>query len=231
MDKTFDIMTIIAHPDDAEFGAAGSVAKWIAEGKTAIYIVCTNGEKGTSDRNLSPENLARMRQQEQLEAAQQLGVTDVVFLGMPDQGLEETPAFRESIVKEIRRYRPNIVLSPDPYRRYLWHRDHRIVGQVVMDAIFPFARDHMAYPEMLREGLEPHKVKEVYFFGTEDVNHHIDITETFPQKLAALKCHASQVRELKVDDLESWLKKRCQRMAENTSYSLAEAFHRIQLPE
>ena len=198
MDKTFDIMTIIAHPDDAEFGAAGSVAKWIAEGKTAIYIVCTNGEKGTSDRNLSPEKLARMRQQEQLEAAQQLGVTDVVFLGMPDQGLEETPAFRESIVKEIRRYRPNIVLSPDPYRRYLWHRDHRIVGQVVMDAIFPFARDHMAYPEMLREGLEPHKVKEVYFFGTEDVNHHIDITETFPQKLAALKCHASQVRELKV---------------------------------
>src|SRR5210317_26242 len=115
MSKIFDIMVIIAHPDDAEFGAAGSIAKWVADGKSAIYVVCTNGEKGSSDRNLSPETLARMRQQEQLDAVQQLGVSDVVFLGMPDQGLEDTPAFRESIVKEIRRYQPKIVLSPDPY--------------------------------------------------------------------------------------------------------------------
>lgn len=231
MDKIFDIMVIFAHPDDAEFGAAGSVAKWVAEGNSAIYIVCTNGEKGTSDRNISPESLARIRQKEQFEAAQQLGVSDVIFLGMPDQGLEESPAFREAVVREIRRYRPSIVISPDPYRRYLWHRDHRIVGQVVMDALFPYARDHMAYPEMLREGLEPHKVKEVYFFGAEEANHHIDITATFPQKLAALKCHTSQMLELAKDDLESWLKKQCQQMAENTPYQFAEAFYRLELPE
>ena len=231
MSKIFDIMVIIAHPDDAEFGAAGSIAKWVADGKSAIYVVCTNGEKGSSDRNLSPETLARMRQQEQLDAVQQLGVSDVVFLGMPDQGLEDTPAFRESIVKEIRRYQPKIVLSPDPYRRYLWHRDHRIVGQVVMDSLFPYARDHLAYPEMLRQGLEPHKVREVYFFGAEEVNHHIDITETFPQKLAALRCHASQIREMRVGDLEEWLKERCRNMAEGTSCKLAEAFHRVALPD
>jgi LmbE family N-acetylglucosaminyl deacetylase len=231
MSKIFDIMVIIAHPDDAEFGAAGSIAKWVADGKSAIYVVCTNGEKGSSDRNLSSETLARMRQQEQLDAVQQLGVSDVVFLGMPDQGLEDTPAFRESIVKEIRRYQPKIVLSPDPYRRYLWHRDHRIVGQVVMDSLFPYARDHLAYPEMLRQGLEPHKVREVYFFGAEEVNQHIDITETFPQKLAALRCHASQIREMRVGDLEEWLKERCRNMAEGTSCKLAEAFHRVALPD
>ena len=121
---------------------------------------------------------------------------------MPDQQVEETPVFRETLVRLIRIHRPDIVVSSDPYRRYLWHRDHRIVGQVVMDALFPYARDHMAYPDMLAEGLEPHKVREALFFGTEDVNHHIDISESFDRKLAALECHKSQVRELKVGNLE-----------------------------
>jgi LmbE family N-acetylglucosaminyl deacetylase len=231
MTEHFDIMVIIAHPDDAEFGAAGSVARWIRDGRSVVYVVCTNGEKGTTDRSMTPAALTQIRQKEQQSAARELGVRRVIFLGMPDQQLEETPAFRENLVRLIRTHRPEIVLSSDPYRRYLWHRDHRIVGQVVMDALFPYARDHMAYPDMMAEGLEPHKVREALFFGAEDVNHHIDVTETFAQKLAALQCHKSQVRELSVGDLEAWLKDRCRQMAEGSSYTLAEAFYRVQLPE
>ena len=226
-----DILTIIAHPDDAEFGAAGSIAAWTAEGKTVVYVVCTGGGKGTSDRKVSPADLERIRQQEQRAAASVLGVSEVVFLGMEDQGLEDTREFRETVVRLIRRYRPEKVISSDPYRRYLWHRDHRIVGQVVMDALFPYARDHLAYPDLLEEGLEPHKVQEALFFGTDEVNHWIDISDTFEIKLEALICHATQIRELKVDNLESWLRARCRRLAEGSDFTLAEAFHRVKLPD
>lgn len=226
-----DILTIIAHPDDAEFGAAGSIAAWTAEGKTVVYVVCTGGGKGTTDRKVSPADLERIRQQEQRAAASVLGVSEVVFLGMEDQGLEDTREFRETLVRLIRRYRPEKVISSDPYRRYLWHRDHRIVGQVVMDALFPYARDHLAYPDLLEEGLEPHKVQEALFFGTDEVNHWIDISDTFEIKLEALICHATQIRELKVDNLESWLRARCRRLAEGSDFTLAEAFHRVKLPD
>lgn len=230
MEKTYDIMVVVAHPDDAEFGIAGSVAGWVKQGKSVVYVVCTNGDKGTSDRTLTPEKLAEIRRQEQRDAAAQLGVGEVVFLDMVDQQLEDTPQFRETIVRLIRRHRPDIVATSDPYRRYVWHRDHRIIGQVVLDAAFPYARDHLAYPQMLTEGLEPHKIKELLFFGSEEVNFHIDINDTFAQKIAALQCHKSQVRELNVGNLESWLKKRCQKMAENTDFELAEAFHRVHMP-
>lgn len=225
-----DLMVITAHPDDAEFGAAGTVALWTNGGNTAVYIVCTNGDKGTSDRNLTPEQLAPIRQQEQRSACAVLGVEDVVFLGYQDQALEETPEFRKHLVEMIRTYRPHTVITLDPYRRYLWHRDHRIVGQVVMDAVFPFARDHMAYPDLLAKGLEPHKVAEVLFFGAEDINHYSNITTTFEQKLAALKCHQSQVSGLGNGDLKGWLRDRCRLLAKGSEYELAEAFHRIKLP-
>lgn len=231
MASTCDILAIIAHPDDAEFGAAGSIAAWTAAGKSVVYAVCTGGDKGTSDRGVRPADLAEVRQQEQRAAAAVLGVTEVVFLGMEDQGLEETPEFRETIVRLIRTYRPEKVISSDPYRRYVWHRDHRIVGQVVMDALFPYARDHLAYPNLLEEGLEPHKVKEALFFGADEVNHWIDISTTFELKLEALACHATQMRELKVDNLESWLRARCRRLAEGSDFTLAEAFHRVKLPD
>lgn len=231
MVSSSDIMLIVAHPDDAEFGAAGSIAAWTAEGKSVVYVVCTSGDKGTSDRSISPEELVQIRQQEQRKAAAVLGVAEVVFLGMQDQGLEETPEFRKKIVRLIRTYRPETVISSDPYRRYVWHRDHRIVGQVVMDALFPYARDHMAYPDLLEEGLEPHKVKEALFFGADEPNHWIDISATFAKKVEALACHASQVREFKVDNLESWLHARYRRLAEGSDYELAEAFHRVKLPD
>lgn len=230
MTTPVDFMVITAHPDDAEFGAAGTVARWAKEGKSGVYVVCTSGDKGTSDRNMSPEALIPIREQEQRNACNVLGVDDVVFLGYRDQTLEDTPEFRKHIVQMIRTYRPNTIATLDPYRRYLWHRDHRIVGQVVMDAVFPFARDHMAYPDLLEQGLEPHKVAQLLFFGTEEINYYSDVTDTFDRKLAALRCHESQMKELGVNNLESWLRNRCRRMADGSDYELAEGFHKLKLP-
>jgi LmbE family N-acetylglucosaminyl deacetylase len=225
-----DLMVITAHPDDAEFGAAGTVAAWTREGKKAVYVVCTDGDKGTSDRSLTPGALVEIRKREQRAACKVLGVNEVVFLGYGDQALEDTPEFRKDLVRQIRIYRPNTVITLDPYRRYLWHRDHRIVGQVVMDAVFPFARDHMAYPDFMEEGLEPHKVAQILFFGAEDINYFSDIEATFDQKLEALTCHASQIRDLGNGDLRTWLQNRCRMLAKGSQYELAEAFHRVELP-
>jgi LmbE family N-acetylglucosaminyl deacetylase len=224
-----DVMVISPHPDDAEFGAAGTVARWTREAKRVVYVICTNGEKGASDRTVKPERLAEIRQVEQQAAAKVLGVSDVIFLGYPDQGLEDSPVFRKQIVRLLRAYRPTIVATADPYRRYIWHRDHRITGQVVLDAVYPFARDHLAYPDLLEEGLEPHKVQELLFWGAEDVNYRADITDTFSLKLTALRCHESQVREFMTRDLEGWLWERCEAMAEGEDFQLAEAFHRVEI--
>ena len=225
-----DVLVVAAHPDDAEFGSAGTVARWTREGKTVAYALCTSGEKGTSDRNVSPERLAKVREREQLAAAEVLGGREVEFLRYADQGLEDTPELRKEIVRVIRKYRPFTVITSDPYRRYVWHRDHRVIGQVVLDAVYPFARDHLAYPDLLDEGFEPHKVREILFWASEDINYRVDITETFHLKLAALRRHESQVKELPMPDLETWLKDRCRSMAEGESFELAEAYHRVEIP-
>jgi LmbE family N-acetylglucosaminyl deacetylase len=221
-------LVISPHPDDSEFGAGGTVAQWTNEGRRVVYVVCTNGDKGTGDRSLLPEDLSKTRHQEELDAANVLKVSDVVFLGYPDQGLEDTSDFRKKIVRVIRRYRPEVVVTADPYRRYVWHRDHRITGQVVLDAVFPCARDHLSFPELLDEGLEPHKVKELLFWAAEDVNFRTDITGVFDIKMAALRRHKSQVGH--VADLEDRLRKRYQGFAEGEPYELAEAFHRVEIP-
>lgn len=230
MTESVDILVICAHPDDAEFGIAGTVARWSKEGKTAAYIVCTSGERGTSDRTLSPEKLGPVREKEQKDAARILGVREVEFLRFPDQGLEDTSSFRKEIVRIIRRYRPQTVATLDPYRRYVWHRDHRVVGQVTIDAVYPYARDYLAYPDLLDEGLEPHKVRELFFWGTENVNYRSDITDYFKQKLDALRCHRSQIREHGMRNLKKWLLDHNRKMAEGEDFELAEAFHRVELP-
>jgi len=228
--KQAQVIVVTPHPDDAEFGVAGTVARWVKEGKDVIYVVCANGDKGTSDINMKPEKLVEIREQEQLAAARLLGVREVIFLRHSDQSLEDTPEFRKEIVRLIRMYRPDTVVTADPYRRYIWHRDHRIVGQVTLDAIFPYARDHLAYPDLLEEGLQPHKVKEVLLWAAlEDINYRLDITNTFDIKLAALRCHKSQVGNNQLPDLENWLKQRAKKMAEGQDFELAEAFHRVEV--
>ncbi len=229
MTETADIMVVSPHPDDAEYGVAGTVARWVKEGKRVIYVVCTTGDKGTSDINMNPQRLADIRKKEQQVAADILGVSAVIFLGLPDQGLEDTPEFRGLLVRLIRQYRPNTVVTADPYRHYIWHRDHRITGQVTLDAVFPYARDHLAYPELLEEGLQPHKVREVWFWAAEEINYRSDITDTFDLKVQALRCHKSQMQEQDVPNPEGWLRQRCQDIAKEEDFELGEAFHRVEI--
>ena len=222
-------MVVTPHPDDAEYGVAGTVARWTRERKQVIYVVCTNGDKGTSDVHIKPEQLAEIREKEQMAAAKILGVSEVIFLRHSDQTLEDTPQFRKQIVRLIRQFRPEIVVTSDPYRRYIWHRDHRITGQVTLDAVFPYARDHLAYPDLLEQGLKPHKVREMLLWASEDVNYRSDITDTFDLKIAALRCHKSQVGEFDDSQMEDWLIQRCKAMAEGEDYELAEAFHQVEI--
>jgi LmbE family N-acetylglucosaminyl deacetylase len=223
-----DVLVIMPHPDDSEFGCAGTVAGWTRQGKKVIYVIITNGDKGTSDRTLTPEKLAVIRQAEQREAASVLGVADVVYLGYPDQGLEDSPELRKAIVRQIRICRPSVVVTLDPYRRYIWHRDHRIAGQVVLDAVYPYSRDHLAYPDMLAEGLEPHKVKKMYLTASEDADYISDITDTFDLKIEALACHKSQVGE-GISEIREGLLRRAKGMAKGKKFKLGEAFHYLDL--
>jgi LmbE family N-acetylglucosaminyl deacetylase len=227
--KEADIMVITPHPDDAEYGVAGTVARWTKEGKNVVYVVVTNGDKGTSDPDMEPERLAEIRQKEQQAAAEVLGVSEVLFLGYPDQGVEDTPEFRKELVRLLRLYRPDIVVTADPYRRYIWHRDHRITGQVVLDAVFPYARDRLAYPDLIEEGLEPHRVREMLFWAAEDINYRADITDTFDLKVKALRCHDSQMQALDVPNPVDWLRQRCKDIAKNEDFKLGEAFHQIEI--
>jgi LmbE family N-acetylglucosaminyl deacetylase len=229
MTQPVQVLVIAPHPDDAEFGVAGTVARWTREGKDVVYVVCTSGDKGTSDVTIKPEELAKIREQEQVAAARVLGVREVIFLRYPDQGIEDTPEFRKELVRQIRKYRPETVVTADPYRRYLWHRDHRITGQVALDAIFPYARDYHAYPDLIQEGLQPHKVREVLLWGTEEPNYRSNITDTFDTKLAALGCHKSQVGDNPAHGLAERLRERARMMAQGENYDLAEAFHRLEI--
>jgi LmbE family N-acetylglucosaminyl deacetylase len=227
--KPAQILVFTPHPDDAEYGVAGTVARWAREGREIIYVVCTNGDKGTSDSSMKPEELTKIRELEQLSAAKLLGVREVTFLRHPDQGLEDTPEFRKEVVRLIRMYRPEIVVTADPYRRYIWHRDHRITGQVTLDAVFPYARDHFSYPDLVEEGLLPHKVKEVLLWASEDSNYRSDITATFDLKVAALRCHKSQVGKIPYLELEQRLRQWHEMMAGGEDFELAESFHRIEI--
>ena len=228
-------MVVTPHPDDAEYGVAGTVARWVREGKKVVYIVCTNGDKGTTDEDMDPEELAKIREKEQIAACKILGVKEVTFLKHSDQSLEDNHEFRKEIVCQIRKYSPRIVVTANTgslYKHRIWHRDHRIAGQVTLDAVFPFARDHLSYPELIRKGLKPHKVKEIFLWASEDITYRSNITETFHLKIAALKCHESQIGTgKKAKQVVDWVRKFNQDMAKGQDYELAEAFHRLELPD
>lgn len=225
--KSAQILVVAPHPDDAEFGAAGTIARWALAGAEIVYLVCTNGDKGSSDPKMTPVKLTKIREKEQRAAAKVLGVREVLFLNYPDQGLEDTPGFRKDIVRVIRQFKPNTVVTCDPYRRYISHRDHRIAGQVTLDAVYPAARDLLAFPDLAEQGFLPHKVKEVYLWGSMEPNYFSDIAQTFELKMAALCCHKSQIGNL--GELEERIKDRCKATAEGTSYDMAEAFYHFEL--
>ena len=188
-------MVIFAHPDDAEIGSGGVIAKWVAAGCEVTYVLCTNGDSGTADRSLSPADLAERRAIEQRAAADFMGVTHVVMLGYPDGGLEDTRAFLGDVVGALRRYRPHTVFVHDPYRmKGFQHRDHRKAGMVATDAVYPFARDHLHFPEQItHQGLEPHKVRELWYWGMDEPEIIVDVTTSIDRQIAALVRHESQM--------------------------------------
>lgn len=230
VDRPDRAMVVTPHPDDAEIGCGGTIAQWIKEGTEVFYVLCTNGDKGTSDPDITSEQLAALREEEQAEAARVLGVKEVIYLRYPDGELEDTSEFRGLLVKAIRTHRPDMVFCPDPFRRSFYlHRDHRMCGQVTLDAVFPYARDRLHYNDHIKEGLEPHKVGELMFWGTEEPDTFVDITDTIQMKIDSLKKHASQLSGENPDEVDDFIKANARRVGERAELPYAEAFRRIEL--
>jgi len=188
-------MVVFAHPDDAEIASGGVIARWVAAGCAVTYVLCTNGDAGTADRSFAPAELARKRADEQRAAADFMGVKHVVMLGYPDGKLEDTREVLGDVVRAIRQYRPHTVFVHDPYRiKGFQHRDHRKAGIVTTDAVYPYARDHLHFPEhVTKEGLEPHRVRELWYWGMDEPNVIVDVTDSIDRQIAALIRHESQL--------------------------------------
>ncbi len=193
------ILVILAHPDDPEFFCGATIARWTDQGHDVVYWLLTKGDRGTNDRNMSPENLSRLREEEQKMAAQELGVTKVHFLSYPDGFLIPGPEIRREVTRIIRLEKPDILVTSDPTNFFpnndatINHPDHRAAGQIVIEGYFPAAGNPKFFPELLDEGLEPHSVKEVWFSLTHQPNIVIDVTDYWSRKINALHCHASQI--------------------------------------
>ena len=231
------VMVVVAHPDDAEFMAAGTVAKWAREGKDVVYVLCTSGDKGTSDLSVSPADLAEARRREQQAAGDRLGVREVVFLGYEDGVLQNSLGLRRDIVRQIRRFKPDVLICQDPTTRwsaqgYINHPDHRAAGDATLDAVYPSARDPHVFPDLLADGLEPHKVREVYLGGTNHADVWVDIGDTIDTKIAALRAHESQVGNGARPpdwDIEQVVRERARLVAEGQPMEYAEAFKYFKL--
>ena len=190
------LLVVTAHPDDVDFGCAGSVAHWTDAGIEVSYCIATNGEAGGFDDSVPRPTMAEIRQAEQRAAAKVVGVTDLTFLGYPDGRLESTIELRREISRVIRRVRPQRVVGQSPERNYqriyASHPDHLAAGDATIAAVYPDARNPFAHPELLAEGFEPWSVPEIYLMAAAGPDVFVDITETFERKLDALRSHASQ---------------------------------------
>jgi LmbE family N-acetylglucosaminyl deacetylase len=227
------VLVIVAHPDDAESWVGGTIAKLVQDGAQVAYCVATNGDKGSGDRTMTPERLAATRQAEQRDAARVLGVDTVEFLNFPDCEVENTRRTRMVVTAAIRRHRPDLLLTQDPNRTTLLgasHRDHRIVGEIALDCVYPLARAHLAFPELLDQGLEPHATKEVHLmvWGAHS-NLVVDISETIEVKIAALACHVSQMPDRPA--LDKNVRERGARLGKPVGYRYAEVFARMVIDE
>jgi LmbE family N-acetylglucosaminyl deacetylase len=195
------VLGIAAHPDDLDFGAAGTLAAYAAQGAAVYYLQLTDGGKGSNDPQITSEELVNTRKAEQQSACQAIGGRDVFFLNHPDGELEVTLALKKEIVRFIRKLQPDLVITTDPTMVYhrewglINHSDHRAAGQAVLDAVYPLARDRLAYPDLLEEGLLPHKVKTVLLTAFSDQNFFVDVTSVMDQKMAAISAHASQLHD------------------------------------
>jgi LmbE family N-acetylglucosaminyl deacetylase len=218
------IAAFMAHPDDAEFMCAATLARWAAEGNHVTLVLLTSGDKGDDNAEIPTEELIATREAEQRAANEILGIEDVVFLRLPDGFLVNDLATRETLVRVIRRIKPDVVVCPDPTVRwegqlYINHPDHRVAGDVTLDAVFPAAGNPRAYPELRAEGLEPHKVREVYLAGAREPDVWIDVTDHMDTKLRALRAHVSQLGDWDPEEmLRTWAKEEAARHEGNGEY-------------
>lgn len=231
-------MVIVAHPDDAEFGCSGTVALWARDGWDIYYVVCTDGAGGGPDdaTDVGPEAqhaLTETRKSEQRAAGAILGIKDVIFLDYPDGQLEPTIALRRDLVRALRRYRPTRVICMSPERTWTptllirrYHPDHLAVGVAALAALYPLSQNPWAFPELMQEGLPPHKVSEIYIMGAPVVNYAVDTSSTLELKLAALRAHASQFSNFA--ELEQRLKKGSAELGAKHSMTFAEEFYRAE---
>ncbi len=223
------LMAVSAHADDMEFSSAGTIAKWTREGWEGALVICTDGRAGTADPDMDLDELAATREREAKAAAKVLGIKEVIFLRYRDGELDDTRELRDNIVREIRRFRPDVVFTFDPYRRGHNHRDHRNAGQATFDAVYPYARDYHHFPHLVGEGFMPHIVGEVYAWSDEP-DTWVDITETIDVKAAALREHKSQVRN--PDGLFERIRQRHAEEGKKAGFEYAEGFrvHKFRWP-
>jgi LmbE family N-acetylglucosaminyl deacetylase len=202
------ILLVTAHPDDVDFGAAGSIAAWTSAGVEVSYCIVTDGDAGGFDEAMTRGDMASLRRQEQTAAATQVGVSDIHFLGHPDGRLTPSLELRRDISRVIRQVRPQRVVTQSPIRNFqrifASHPDHLAAGEAALCAVYPDSRNPFAHPELLEEGWEPHTVAEVWLMGGPDSDTVVDCTDTFDRKIAALRSHVSQVGHR--DDLENMLR-------------------------
>lgn len=221
-------LVISAHPDDSEFGAAGTAYLWTQEGWEFHYLICTDGSKGTEDPEMTPDKMVPIRRQEQREAVEVVGGKSVEFLDYVDGELKYTPDFMRAVVRKIRTLKPYAVFSHDPNQivrnQFINHPDHRCVGEVALDAVYPIARNGPSFPELRDEGLMPYSVAEVYLWTASEINCEIDITDVMDKKLEALSKHKSQIADF--DETAE----RVRNFWKNEEGRYVERFRRIQLP-
>jgi LmbE family N-acetylglucosaminyl deacetylase len=208
------------------------VAKWCAEGWEVVYVLCTDGSKGSEDPEMTSGRLVEIRKQEQLNAGKVLGLKDIVFLGYEDSMLEPTLELRRDIAREIRRHRPDVLICMNPVRSvdgegYLGHPDHFASGEAALSAVFPSSRDRLTFTELLREGLEPHKVKEVWMmFHGDTADKFVDVSAYMDTAVDALKQHQTQVSE---EDAEVGMRQWRNSTGQKVGFEFAEAFKVFQL--
>ena len=226
------ILCVAAHPDDLEFTVGGTVARWTGEGREIVFCLVTDGGAGTNEHTPDAAGLVERRDRETREAARILGGKDLTVLGYPDGTLEPTLDVRRDITRVIRRVRPDVVVCGDPTVRwygteYLNHPDHRAAASAALDAVFPSAETRAIFPELLGEGLEPHKVKEVWISGSLEPTAWVDVAATLATKVAALKAHVSQLGA--GEWIEPLVRGWAERDGKRAGLPLAERFRRMAL--
>lgn len=224
-------LLVVAHPDDIEFGSAGTAARLTQDGKQVAYVIVTDGSKGSSDPDMTPERLTAVRKEEQRNAARVAGVKDVSFLDFSDGMLEPTLEVRKSIAGCIRHYKPDVVICQNPNRElagnmFAQHPDHLATAEATLAAVYPTARDRMAFPELLEQGLEPHAVREVWVQGTSAPDYFVDISATLQTKIEALLEHKSQVQP---ERITAMVPERARQVGQLGDMEFAEGYRRIRL--